>query len=224
MSQKLGEKLIKVIHGYCRMESNDMNVVDGIIAIIYAYYQIAIWSKKFKGESIELFDDDSKAMCTDKTKEGRSIRADFAINRGEIISWEFECYQTSYNSYFYGIVSSKQQDFNGYPASWKQTKINDAFGIDDYMNCIYLGQDALYIDHWTKPTLPYLKIFLLQMTADWRDGKQCKLSIFYNGEKLNDTNDEYTILCDELDDNHVWYPCVTPYNEGAYVIIRYLEK
>ena len=58
------------------------------------------------------------------------------------------------------------------------------------------------------------------MTADWRDSKCCKLSIFYENKKLNDTNDECTILLPKLDDEYVWYPCATPFNKDAYCIIR----
>ena len=35
------------------------------------------------------------------------------------------------------------------------------------------------------------------------------------------TNDQYTILLPELEDQYVWYPCVCPYDEHAYCIINF---
>ena len=61
---------------------------------------------------------------------------------------------------------------------------------------------------------------LLRIVADWRKN-QCKLSIFYQGKKMNDTNDEYTLLLPVLDDKYTWYPCVTPHNIHSYCAIRY---
>ena len=223
MAQKASNKLLSLIHGYCRIESNNMNIIDGIIYIIFEYHRIAIWSNKYKGKSIQLFEDDCKAMCVDKRRQSHSVRADFSIERGQIVSWELECKQTCWNYYFYGVVSSKQQDFDGCPG---YGHIKDAYGIDDMAQRIYLGNRSVYSNSdrvevkWNKPKLPDDKVFTLKMTADWRD-KQCKLIIFYKGKKLNNTNDEYTLLLPELDDDYVWYPCVTPYNKDAYCIIRY---
>ena len=39
----------KLIYGYCRIESNDMNIVDGIISIIFEYQRHAQWSKRYYG-------------------------------------------------------------------------------------------------------------------------------------------------------------------------------
>ena len=59
------------------------------------------------------------------------------------------------------------------------------------------------------------------MIADWTDDIHCKLSIFYKGKEMNESNDEYTFLLPELDKEYVWYPCVTPYDIGAYCVIRH---
>ena len=222
MPQKVSKKFLSLIYGYCRIESNNMNIIDGIIYIIFEYHKIATWSNKFKGKSIELTEDNTKAMCIDELEEGVSVRADFNINRGEIKSWELECYQTSINCYFYGVVSSKQQDFNGCP----YFDIQDAYGIDDCPNGVYLGNRRVYINEdidmiWNKPRLPSEEVFILKIIANWKE-TQCKLTFYYKGEKMNDTNDEYTLLLPKLDDNYVLYPCVTPFNEGAYCIIRYV--
>ena len=227
MAHKASKKLLSLIHGYCRIESKNMNIIDGIIAIIFEYHQIATWSNMFKGESIELTEDDSKAVCIDRNKEARSVRANFSINRGQIISWELECYQTNVNSYFYGVVSSKQQDFDGCP-NYDKEKFEDPYGIDDCEDGIYLGSDRVYSNFeesvdatWYKPRLPEREVFTLKIIADWKD-RRCKLTFFYEGKKLNESNDEYTILLPELDDEDVWYPCVTPHNKDAYCIIRYV--
>ena len=117
-----------------------------------------------------------------------------------------ECYRSNFNCYFYGVVSSKQTDFNGSPY---HGGINDAFGIDDMKNGIYLGKRKVSTHHddavkvkWNKPKLFQNVVFTLKMTADWKH-KQCKLSIFYKEKKLNKTNDEYTLLLPELDDDYV---------------------
>ena len=227
MASKSKEKFLKLIHGFCRLEANNMNIIEGIIFVICEYYQIAAWSNEFKGEFIKLSDDDSKATCTKETDYGQSIRADFCINRGQIVSWALDCHRFYLDGcYFYGVISSKQQKFDGSPG-WEQIK--DAYGVDDTTDTIYLGNNQVHLKHtskdkdgvnmaWSKPKFP--QDFKLEMTADWTE-KQCKLSIFYEGKKLNDTNDQYTLLLPELDDECVWYPCATPFNEGAYCIIRY---
>ena len=105
--------------------------------------------------------------------------------------------------------------------------VKDAYGIGDGVNTIYLGSERVYthkkgdVDvEWDKPVLGH-EVFTLAITADWTE-KQCKLSFFYQEKKLNDTNDEYTLLLPELDDRYVWYPCVTPYNKDAYCIIHFM--
>ena len=42
------DRILSLIYGYCRMESNGMNIIDGIVDIIYEFHQIATWSKEFK--------------------------------------------------------------------------------------------------------------------------------------------------------------------------------
>ena len=224
MSNNYSTKLLELIHGYCRIATNNMNIIDGIIAIIFEYHQIATWSKEFKGKCMELLEDDCKAMVKEIPSIAPTVRADFGIERGEIISWELECYQPVSSCYFYGVIMSKVEDFNGCPAGGQ---ILNAYGIDDAEDTIYLGETERWTDNegdvdqkWHKPALPSHEVFILKFTADWRE-KQCKLSIFYDGKKMNDTNDEYTLLLPELDDNDVWYPCASVIDEGSYVIIRY---
>lgn len=210
-----GEKKLKLIAGYCRLESNDMNIVEGIISIIFEYHKSAKWSKQFKGSNIALSEDDSKAMCFKGS--GHSVRADFHIQRGQVISWEFVAKIIYSNCNFFGVVSSEVTNFETCP----DRHIAKAYGIDDSANTGYtLDTHGLNDLDWTKPKLPIKKEFVLKMIADWK-GEQCKLTIFYEGNKLNETNNDCTILLPQLDDKYVWYPCVTPYNQDAYCIIRY---
>ena len=182
MATNATDRLLKLIHGYCRLGSGNMNIIDGIIGIILEFHQIAKWSNsdEHKGSGIELKEDDSKAVCVDESNES-SVRAAFSIERGEIISWELECYQPRDNCYFYGVIPSKQgYDFNECPA---YNNLKDCYGIDDYQDIIYLGKGGTNsLGHFAKPGLPVDKVFVLRMTADWTD-KQCKLSIFYQGKK-----------------------------------------
>ena len=169
MTQKPDSKQLSLIHGYCRRQSNNMNIVDGIIYIIYEYQRLARWSKIHKGDKIKVSEEDTRAECIED--HGHSVTADFCIDRGQIVSWEFECYQFSYWSYFYGVISSKQTDFNMCP----DEELQDAYGVDDDYNMIYLGDVAVDIEEqatlkgkWIKPEFPIKKIYKLQMTADWR--------------------------------------------------------
>ena len=200
-----------------------MNIIDGIIWIIFEYQRNA------KGEFIELSEDDSKAICMNIVKAPGTVRADFSINRGQVASWELTCFEPSGNCYFYGVVSSKQTAFNDNPFDGG---VRDAYGIDDWCYGIYEGAKRIYMldSHylatylaWNKPSLPVREVFVLRMIADWTDHKQCKLSIFYQGKKMNEANDEYTMLLPELDDEYVWYPCMTPYNRNAYCIIHFCD-
>ena len=108
-------RLLSLIAGYCRIQSNGMNIIDGIITIIYEYHKIATWSKEFKGDSIELMEDDTKAICK-RRPEGQSIRADLSIEQGQSVSWELESYQSHFRCYFYGVISSKQNQFDLNPS------------------------------------------------------------------------------------------------------------
>ena len=85
----LQDKNYKLISGYCRIESNDMNIIDGIILIIFEYCKVAKWSNVYKGSYIKLLDDDTKAKCVEDA--GHSVRADLFVTKGKIISWELEC-------------------------------------------------------------------------------------------------------------------------------------
>ena len=122
-----------------------------------------------------------------------------------------DCYQTDTYSHFYVVVSSKQEDFN---ACRDYDEFENAFGVDDPENWIYLGNEHDVVNMETD------KVYTLRITANWKD-KQCKLIFYYQGKKLNETNHEYTILLPDLDDQYVWYPCVTPHNKDAYCIIHY---
>ena len=212
-NKKYKDRNAIITAGYCRMESGDMNIIKGIILIIYQYQRLAKWSSVHKGENIKLVEDDSKAVSI---ADGHSVRADFGIHRGEIVSWELE-FKILYASYnFVGVVSSLVTDFNTYPSG----KMNHAYGVDDSTNSIYKGFGCEWSD-WKKPKLPLRRPFVLGITADWTE-KQCKLIYYYEGKKLNEINTEYTMLLPELNDNAVWYPCVTPFNHDAYCIIRYV--
>lgn len=216
-------KEMKLVIGYCRIHSEDMNIVDGIIDIIFEYQQPAKWSSIYKGNMIKLEDDESKAVslgCDEgDSLEFNSVRSDHPIERGQIVSWEFECKITGENCNFYGVVSSKvmAKDFKRCPAG----SMANAYGVDDSKNYIYAtGESSHQVSKWLKPAFPLKKVFQLQFVADWTE-ERCKLSIFYQGKRLNDENEKCTILIPKLDDNEVLYPCTTPCNPDAYCIIRY---
>ena len=207
-----------LVAGYCRTESNDMNIIDAIISIIFEYQRVAKWSNKYKGDKINLLENDSKAICTDDNVEGEfhSIRADFCIARNQIVSWELEAITKTSNCYFYGVVSSEVTNFNQCPAG----SMSDAYGVDDSADCVYNGGGQTWLK-WSKPFFLSGKVFIIKIIADWT-GKQCKLTFYYNGKKLNDSNDDYTMIVPKLEDNVVLYPCVTPCNPHSYCIIRYV--
>lgn len=105
-----------MIAGYCRLESQNMNIIDGIIDIIFEYQKLLKWSNIFKGKTIELSEDDSKATCTgydDLSAEINSVRTEGPIQRGQWVSWELECEIKTENC---GVVSSKVTDFRRCPA------------------------------------------------------------------------------------------------------------
>ena len=206
------ERNYKLISGYCRLQLTNMNIIDGIILIIFEYHRLAKWSNKYKGNNIELLEDGTKAMSTD---DGHSVRADFCVNRGQLISWELEFEIKWGRSNFLGVVSSEVTDFCDCP----NFHMKNAWGLDDE-NYIYRGTHAESVK-WAKPSFPTDGIFVLKITADWRE-KQCKLTFFFNGKEFNEDNDQCTMLLPKLDDEYVWYPCVAPYNVGAYIIIRYV--
>ena len=221
------DKSHKLIAGYCRIESNDMNIIDGIISIIFEYQRFAQWSSKHKGDMVILSEDDTKATCgewmdddidygPDEIEDfAHSVRADFHIERGKVTSWELESQIIADPCNFFGVVSSQVTNFNANPAD----SMMHAYGLDDSEDEIYFGENYTINSVWSKPEFPLDEIFKIQITADWTQ-KQCKLTFFYNGTKLNEQIDDYTMLLPELDNQYVWYPCVAPYNEGAYCIIR----
>ena len=146
------------------MESQDMNIIDGIISIIFEYLKCATWSKTFKGSQIVLSDDDTKAICV--VDRGHSVRADFAINRGEIVSWTLKCLIIFHKCSFYGVVSSKVTEFDDCP----KANMDNAYGIDDRENHGYTnGLHQMRRLKWYKPGMPVAKEFILKMTADWTE-------------------------------------------------------
>ena len=211
------ERRFALISGYCRIKSNDMYIINDIILIIFDYHRSAKWSNTYKGKGIELFEDDSKAMCVDEAKQGCSVRADFYIERGDIVCWELECMIIWDGYNFIGVVTSDFDHFDDSPIGFK----SGAFGIDD-------TDDALYEDsfsssrvlEWNKPWFARNKVFNVRIVADWKEA-QCKLTYFHNGKKMNGTQDDYTLMLPELKDNTILYPCVTPYNKDAYFKIRF---
>lgn len=211
----------KLIHGYWRLESGDMNIIDGIILIIIQYQRSAKWSREFKGRCIKLSEEDSKAslngedMEDEDWTEGQSVRADFGIHRGEVVSWELECKIMSLSCNFLGVISSEQTDFDVTP----EDGMKDSWGVDDQEHYVYKGQPGVEDFEWGNPGFPLREVFTLKMTADWTQ-KQCKLNIFYDGKRLNE-GDDCSLTLSEIDDKFMWYPCVTPYNKGAYCVIRY---
>ena len=216
-SKKYDEKNYKLTAGYCRIESGDMNIIDGIISIIFEYQKLATWSNIHKGGMIKLSEDDTKATCVDDDYQsvGHSVRADFCIARGQMVSWELEFKTTNDPCNFFGVVSSKVKDFSICP----YRGMKGAYGLDDENDMIYKGYNREK-SSWDKPEFPTHQTVTLKVIADWTE-KQCKLTFFYNEKKMGEMNEDYTMLLPELEDDDVWYPCVTPYNNKAYCIIRY---
>ena len=217
LSQSESRKVL--VAGYCRKESNNMNIVNGILLIIYEYQRFAKWSSIHKGKDIKLSEDDSKATCSSNNRghaEKGSVRADTCIERGQIISWSLECYITGDSCNFIGVVSSHCVNFNGNPY-WG---LKHAYGIDDWPDAIYNGAGSCSDCKWQKPKLPIKELFKIKVMVDWTD-ERCKLSFYYNGKKLNEENEEYTIVLPEFDDDILLYPCVTPFNKDAYFKIEY---
>ena len=221
------DKALKLIAGYCRKESGNMNIVDGIISIIFEYQQRAQWSKQYKGKIIELSEDESKASCVGVRKagmnneceyEGNSVRCDFGIRKGDIVSWELECIFKECYCNFMGVVTSEIKDFNNNPSKG----MKNAYGLDD-REYLYNGSGKGRSLKWIKPRFPLNRPFKIRITANWTD-KQCKLIYVYEGKKLNKNNDDYTLLLPEINKDTVLYPCVTPYNSGAYCIIRWVPN
>ena len=214
-----------LISGYCRIESNYMNIIDEIISIILKYHKSAKWSNIHKGKYIILAEDDAKAICDDGVEDdftaigyGNSIRADFCIKRGQSISWEFECKIIHSVGNFFGVIrcgARYKHNFSECPASG----LYHAYGLDDEKNRIYEGGDRT-TSYWMKPQFPLKEIFIIKVIADWTE-KECKLTFYYNGAKLNERED-YTMKLPALDDNAEFYPCVTPFNKGAYCTIHYV--
>ena len=217
MAEKMDKQHL-LISGYCRLKSNDMNIIDGIILIIFEYQKkYARWSNEYKGDKIGLSEDDTKATCVED--DGHSVRADFAINRGENVSWELECEITNTWANFYGVISSEIENFEVTPYDGYVDQCYNCYGVDDAEDQIYEGFDNVR-SSWPKPAFPANELFRIRFIADWRE-KQCKLSIWYNDKKLNENQDDYTMLLPELGDEYVWYPFVSPYDKGSYCVIRY---
>ena len=216
-----------LISGYCRIESDSMNIISGIISIIFEYHRLATWSNEFKGKHIDLFEDETKAVCNREC--GYSVRGDFPICRGEIITWELECKTMAGNCNFFGVVSSEvdrnKESFYSLPAYSRDINMTkNQWGVDDAKNYGWCGGNRSRLN-WEKPEFVTEKeVFVLKFMADWTDNdtKHCKLTIWHNGQKLNNKNNTYTMLLPVLDDIYVWYPCVTPYNTDAYCIIRFV--
>lgn len=213
-----------LISGYCRMESNNMNIIDGILLIIFKYQRTAKWSNKYKGNMIELSEYDSKATCLG-AYAGHSVRTDTGVKKGEIESWELEFYIIETCSNFIGVVTSKsmESNFNYNPSSRMEDAL-EGYGIDDDDEYYYDGMNSTKGYErltWEKPAFPKEQSSNIKLIVDWR-GEQCKLIFYYNGKKLNDTVDEYTMLLPVFDDDIILYPCVTPYNKGAYCVIHYV--
>ena len=68
MAQEADEQLWKLIQGYCREQSEDMNVIQDIIAIIYEYhrkrYEILKFEADYKAPNVKLCDDNTLAQTT----------------------------------------------------------------------------------------------------------------------------------------------------------------
>ena len=54
------ERQCMLISGYCRLESGDMHMIDGILPIIFKYQRTAKWSNEFKRDEIELSGDNTQ--------------------------------------------------------------------------------------------------------------------------------------------------------------------
>ena len=105
------------------------------------------------------------------------------------------------------MVSCKATEFDIFPAGAYQY----AFGIDDDETRLYVGNQYDQLT-WRKPEFPLRQVFTIKVIADWRE-KQCKLTFYFNGKKLNEEIEDCTMIL-------LLYPCVIPYNKNAYCIIH----
>ena len=70
-------------------------------------------------------------------------------------------------------------------------------GVHDTADYEYNLEGAHKLN-WKKPTFPQNKLFTSRFIANWTK-KQCKLTIFYNDEKLNSNQNDYTMLLPTID-------------------------
>ena len=219
------DRTYKLICGYCRKESNDMNIIDDIISIIFEYQRSAKCSKEFRGDNIELSEDDSKATKMQEQPHG-SIRADFCVKKGEKICLELESKIIHRGCNFIGVTTSKTKDYSTNPATSNTEMSKESYGIDDTQYSVYIGTGRRTRENRSINNFASKQVYTIKVIADWT-GNQCKLTFFcdeimvtFYDEKINGGNDDCTILL-PCDDDIVLYPCVTPFNQGAHFVIRY---
>ena len=216
LSPKIIEKVKEInkkdellITGYVRLMS-EMSVPYEIVQICMAYFLFKpIWSSIYKGIKMWITEEGTKAIAT---TSGVAVRTEFGINRGEKVSLELVCMimATSFN--FIGVVSSIETEFNTEP----QYGLPEAYGVDDCLNKGYIKKGKGWTKlSWDKPQFIQNKEFKIRMVIDWTDGNQCKLTIFYDGKQLNESQD-YTMLLPEIEDDYIWHPCFSAANGDAY--------
>ena len=97
-----------------------------------------------------------------------------------------------------------------------------AYGIDDSPERIFKGNGCYEeIQGWNKSYFVAKDTFIIKVIAVWTE-KPCKLTFFYNEEKICHKPNDPTMKLPELEEGVVLYPCVTPYNKDAYFIIRFV--
>ena len=89
-----------------------------------------------------------------------SVRADFGINKGDIVSWELDVYITHNTCNFMGVATSQIMNYNSRPSKG----MKHAYGIEDGRYTVYNGNGKEERIAFKKPEFPTKQVFNVKMT------------------------------------------------------------
>ena len=212
-----------LIHGDVR-QSCDIFIPLPIIDLFVAYYHEPFqpkWSREFKGDHMQLDEDDTKVTLEDSRHE--CCRGRDPITKGMVVEWTANCYII--NGMCLGVVSSQTKDFND--SAYRG--LMNAYGIDDCPDMFYYGAKKRHVDiedeydadnQWHKPRIEHRNSEInVKIVCDYQN-EQATLTYYFDGKVSKPPNEEYTFELPLLEQSECWYMAVDVWCADSWVKIK----
>eukprot|EP01083_Nonionella_stella_P097661 274487_1 len=197
---------IVLVVGYVRR----FDIPKDIVSLFHQYYFErfeAIWSPIYKGDAMELSENNLKCTLSERNQ---ACRGRDPISKGMMVEWTLQ-FDIS-TGITIGVIKSGQNDFN----STADYELHDCYGIDNCTDRVYYGDhirhrmimDYMEIKPFHKPRLiSHDTDERVRVVCDYR-GERALLTYYINGKICKPESQDHTFELPKIQDKECWHMLV----------------